>query len=222
MRSRSSAKVTRLACLGGRWLALCTGLGIAPALARSEGKRLLGSWDRIPRYYHDTGHLLACLNALDSVRARLDNPAACELAMWFHDAIYWPRRQDNEAQSAAWALRFLAQAGQSAALGERVSRLVMETAHAVLPSPGDAQWVVDIDLGILGQSEAVYARFEADVRKEYRWVPWPDYQAGRSRVLQAFLDRPRIYATDWFQERLEGPARANLRRALEQIGSALE
>jgi Uncharacterized protein conserved in bacteria len=36
-------------------------------------------------------------------------------------------------------------------------------------------------------------------------------------VLQGFLDRPRLYATDWFHARLDTPARDNLRRALAAL-----
>jgi predicted metal-dependent HD superfamily phosphohydrolase len=86
-----------------------------------------------------------------------------------------------------------------------------------VPSPGDAQWVGDIDLAILGQRESVYRQFERDVRSEYRWVRWPRYVAGRSAVLQSFLDRPSIYTTPWFKERYENAARLNLTAAIAAL-----
>jgi predicted metal-dependent HD superfamily phosphohydrolase len=43
--------------------------------------------------------------------------------------------------------------------------------------------------------------------------------AGRSAVLQGFLNRPRIYGTRWFHDRYEAQARANLHRALTALGS---
>ena len=78
-------------------------------------------------------------------------------------------------------------------------------------------WVVDIDLAVLGQSDAVYRQFEHNVRKEYFFVRWPRYIAGRSAVLQGFLDRPRIYHNEWFFYRYESQARANLRHALAAL-----
>ena len=214
MRQRSAPKLARLKELRQRWQLLCDGLKIDWRLARQEGQQLVSSWDRLPRYYHDTTHLLACLRALEPVRLQLQNPQACELALWFHDAVYWPRRKDNEEQSAAWALRFMTAAGLDARQRDGVVQLVLETRHATLPSTGDAQYVVDADLGILGQPPSVYGRFEANVRKEYRFVPEADFRLRRVGVLQGFLDRPRIYSTEWFHSRLEQQARHNLGQAI--------
>ncbi len=77
---------------------------------------------------------------------------------------------------------------------------------------------VDIDLAVLGQSDAGYRQFERNVRKEYLLVRWPRYVAGREgAVLQGFLDRPRIYHNEWFFYRYESQARANLRHALAAL-----
>ena len=200
-----------------RWTQLCSELGVDSRLAHAEGKRLIGSWDRLPRYYHDTTHLLACLEGLDQVRALLKDPHAAALALWFHDAVYWPRRHDNEDRSAMWAADFITRAGLPLALRDLVVKHILETKHSALPSPGDAQTVIDIDLRVLGQNEAVYAGFERNVRKEYRWVPWPDYAMRRGAVLQSFLDRARIYSTDWFFERYEATARHNLERTIKDL-----
>ena len=214
MRQRSASKLARLKELRQHWQLLCDGLKVNRQLAHHEGQGLISAWDRLPRYYHDTTHLLACLHGLEPARNRLQNPQACELALWYHDAVYWPRRKDNEAQSAAWALRFMTVAGLDAKLRDEVVRLILETRHAALPSVGDAQFVVDVDLGILGQSPEVYSRFETNVRKEYRFVPEADFKARRIGLLQGFLMRPRIYSTEWFHSRLEQQARHNLAQAI--------
>ncbi|MEO8387422.1 MAG: hypothetical protein ABI893_12625 [Polaromonas sp.] len=200
-----------------RWDTLGAHLHQSGTTWHREGKRLIRSWARWPRRYHNTPHLMACLRHLDAVRGQLENPAAVELALWFHDAIYWPWLPRNEEKSAAWAEHFLHRLNMSPSLVDLVSRHILDTRHQVQPANGDAQWVVDIDLAILGQSEAVYQQFERDVRSEYRWVRWPRYVQGRSAVLQSFLDRPRIYSTSWFFERHEANARNNLQAALAAL-----
>ncbi|HYW56051.1 MAG TPA: hypothetical protein VE934_03775 [Polaromonas sp.] len=197
-----------------RWTELGARLGCAGHRWNREGKRLLQNWARWPRRYHNTPHLHACLRHFSQVRDDLASPNAVELALWFHDAIYWPWLARNEEKSALWALTFLAEMGFDETLRKTVNSHILDTRHHAVPGSGDAQWVVDIDLAILGQSESVYRQFERDVRSEYRWVRWSRYVQGRSAVLQSFMDRPRIYNTPWFYERYEAVARTNLQAAL--------
>ncbi len=200
------------------WQTLGQALGRDSAAWRAEGRRLVQSWARWPRAYHDTTHLRACLRNLQSVLDQqpdaLQDPHAVALALWYHDAIYWPWSGHNEARSAEWARRFLKSQDLPTTLVETVHHHILDTRHTPGPLTSDAQWVVDIDLAILGQSDAVYREFERNVRREYFFVRWPRYVAGRSAVLQGFLDRPRIYGTDSFYQRYETQARMNLSNAL--------
>ena len=200
-----------------RWQALGQALARDTPAWRREGRRLVRNWSRWPRAYHDTTHLHACLRHLQAVRAHLADPHAAELALWFHDAIYWPWSGRNEERSADWAVRFLRAQQLPDATVHAVHQHILDTRHQPGPLTGDAQWVVDIDLAILGQGAAVYRAFERNVRREYFFVRWPRYVAGRSAVLQGFLDRPRIYGTPWFHGRYEDAARANLARALQAL-----
>lgn len=155
----------------------------------------------------------------DQLPCVLSDPHAVALALWYHDAIYWPWSQHNEERSADWAVRFLRSQQLPPALAQTVHQHILDTRHTPSPLTGDAQWVVDIDLAVLGQSDAVYRQFEYNVRREYFFVRWPRYVAGRSAVLQGFLDRPRIYGADLFFQRYEAQARINLSRALMSLSA---
>ena len=204
-----------------QWEALGTALGCPANPWMQEGQRLLRSWQRWPRAYHDATHLQACLGHWQTVQnelpGALEQPHAVALALWFHDAVYWPWSAHNEARSAQWASRFLSSQPVPPSLVGTVHAHIMATCHNPGVLQGDATWVVDIDLAVLGQSDAVYRQFERNVRKEYFFVRWPRYVAGRSAVLQGFLDRPRIYHNEWFFYRYESQARANLRHALAAL-----
>ncbi len=207
------------AVLREQWQALGRTLGRDTTAWRREGRRITRSWSRWPRAYHDATHLHACLHHLQTVRPHLVDPNAAELALWFHDAIYWPWSSHNEERSADWASRFLQSQDLDEAIVRTVHRHILDTRHNPGPLAGDARWVVDIDLAILGQPETVYRQFERNVRREYFFVRWPRYIAGRSAVLQGFLQRPRIYATDLFSERFEVQARTNLTQALAALAA---
>ena len=63
-------------------------------------------------------------------------------------------------------------------------------------------------------------RYETDIRREYRWVPGPLYRRARRALLQGFLERPRLYATDALHSQREARARANLTAALARLRNA--
>ena len=87
---------------------------------------------------------------------------------------------------------------------------------ALTDSP-DAQFLVDVDLWILAAPADRFDQYEAQIRREYSWVPEIEYRQKRSRLLQKFLDRPNIYLTANFHARFEQPARQNIRRSLQSL-----
>jgi predicted metal-dependent HD superfamily phosphohydrolase len=205
-----------------RWEVLCAALAVPDVPAQRLGRRLLAAWSRWPRHYHGPGHLLACLQALEAVTMQCEHPNAVAWALWFHDAVYWPWSRRNELRSAEWARDSALALGLPDAFAQRVHALVMATAHgsAVATATGiDGDWVVDIDLGVLGQPQAVYERYAHDVRREYFWVSARRFRAGRAAVLRHFLGQPAIYRTPHFRQMLEGRARDNLQRELHRLSS---
>lgn len=166
------------------------------------------------RHYHGQAHITHCLQLLEMHCDMAEHPAEVETAVWFHDAVYDARRSDNEANSAAWAQAFLTQQQVDEPIIERIVDLILATqTHDNLTSP-DQRLFIDIDLSILGQEPAIFAAYDAAIRREYAWVEEAQYIKGRTAVLQRFLERPFIYHTAPFRERYEAQARLNLTKAL--------
>src|SRR5438045_2002606 len=86
-----------------RGYALATSLGVARDTGAALADMLMLQYNRWPRRYHDARHLLACVRAADEVRGLADDADTIAFALWFHDAVYWPWRHDNEARSAVQA-----------------------------------------------------------------------------------------------------------------------
>ncbi len=147
--------------------------------------------------------------------ASATHPLEIEIALWFHDAVYDPRRDDNEARSAEWAGLILRREGIDELAVLRVQDLILATRHRTPPRTADEELLLDVDLAILGSDAARFARYDEGIRKEYSWVPENDYHAARSQVLQGFLERDPIYRTDAMRERYEKSARWNLAKALQ-------
>src|SRR5258705_10576692 len=100
-----------------RWLALCKMAGTAEAPA-GWYERLTTAYAEPHRHYHNQQHIAECLAEFDQARHLAAQPAAVELALWFHDAVYNPRARDNEEQSAALLKRCAAEGRMSDAVAE--------------------------------------------------------------------------------------------------------
>ena len=197
-----------------RWLALMHAWDLPPS--EETWRELVAAYGQTHRHYHTGAHIDACLRHLDACASALDQPHEVELALWFHDAVYNPLSSKNERKSADWADDFLTRCGAPDQAVARVVALIMVTRHEAPTRTSDESFLVDIDLSILGAEPAVYDTFEKAIRREYRHVPGPLYRAGRSRLLEQFLARPRIYANLPFALR-EGQARANLAHAIDRL-----
>jgi predicted metal-dependent HD superfamily phosphohydrolase len=146
------------------------------------------------------------------------DPAAVHLAIWSHDAVYDPRATDNEERSAALALERLRPLGVPDHTLLHVAAMIRATAHtAVDEVNADTAVLLDADLAILSAEERRYARYAADIRREYAWVHEAAYRTGRMKVLEGFLARPRIYRTERMHAAADEAARANLRMEIERL-----
>lgn len=159
------------------------------------------------RHYHTGEHVGQMLLHLPSEAASREMIAA----IWLHDIVYDPRAGDNEARSAAQAIRDLGGTGIDAPL---VAELILGTKHH--RDGTDMQNLLnDLDLGIFGASLDAYRRYSKQIRAEYVFVPPDAYAAGRIGILERY-DAMRIFRTEPFADR-EGQAHANLRWEIDRL-----
>jgi predicted metal-dependent HD superfamily phosphohydrolase len=176
---------------------------------------LLKRYSEPHRQYHNIRHIEECLAEFEQVSSQAEHPVALELAIWFHDAIYDPRRSDNEEQSAILALKCLEQSVFRQK--QLVSDLILATKTHVAKNIPDAPLLLDIDLSILGKPAARFAEYEAGIRAEYSFVPLALYAEKRAAILRSFLSRPRIFTTGAFFNRFEAQARRNLAESIAAL-----
>ena len=179
--------------------------------------RLVQCYSEPHRKYHTMQHLQECFAHLDSVRSFAEHANEVELALWFHDAIYDTRRNDNEERSADWARDTALAAGLGDDRASRIHQLVMATRHNAVPVGRDAAVLVDVDLAILGAEVERFDEYEVQVRAEYSWVPGLLYRRGRRKILQEVARRESIYSTEYFRAEYEARARSNIARSLARL-----
>lgn len=183
--------------------------------------RLVAMYSEPHRHYHTLLHIEDCLGEFDRAKQLATDPAAVELAIWFHDAVYDPRAADNEERSAELAKDWLGDVHASDALTDSVGRLVLATKNHDASLHADAPLMVDVDLSILGRSPEQFWEYERQIREEYAWVEQTLFATKRVEILHRFLARERIYQTELFFQQMEAQARANLRASVQRLSDGL-
>lgn len=176
-------------------------------------ERLLRCYEEDTRHYHNLDHIAHCLEGLKRFVDLAQHPAQVALALWFHDAVYNAKANDNEVKSAQMAKKELTSVGLKASCIDRICAHIIATRDHESKDP-DAQLVIDLDLAILAASPARYDQFEAEIRLEYAHVPGFLFKIGRKKVLKHFIKREHIYNLPFARELWEEAARENLRRTL--------
>lgn len=181
---------------------------------------LLGRLREPHRRYHTATHVMWVVRHVDRIAREGPVDAidldAVRLAALYHDAVYDPRRNDNEAVSADLAAGVAGGLGWSAPRVATVHRLVLATAgHA--PAAADEAVLVDADLAILGADPGDYAAYVRGVRAEYAHVDDAQWRTGRTAVLRAFAAQEVLFHTAVMRGAFESRARANLAAELAAL-----
>ena len=202
------------------------------------GEDLLERYEQPHRKYHTSVHLSEMLTALKTLykRHHTATPRAVLLAAWFHDAVYEANPGEDEAASADLARTTLAPLASTGSLTNRevtaIAHLIELTASHQLAdgieeytsgalTRADAAFFLDADLAILAADSPRYTRYVAGVRAEYAHYTLDAFTRGRAAILQGFLNRTAIYASDTAHLLWDAPARLNLRTELEGYRAAL-
>ncbi len=203
------------------------GCGGNPLAQANEYAHLNRAYSQVHRAYHTKQHLAECLAHLRVADAEMPESAGSAqqiaeiaLALWYHDAVYRPQRDDNETRSARW-FRFRAQQfGIASSCIQRLSAMILATRHgiAVAPEGAQTQLLLDIDLAILAATPARFREYCEQIRVEYAFVPDAIFAQKRAQVLREFLTPKKIYNSN-VGARFEVAARLNLTNEIVRLVS---
>jgi len=190
-----------------QWLNELQGLADKAALI-AVFEQLCQAYQEKHRAYHNLHHIATLLSLAQQYRADLQDFRAVFLSIWFHDAVYKPCRKDNEEASTVLARKSLRQLQIPDEATDKVVRYILATKHHWATDESDLQWFLDFDLSILSSPEQEYKTYTEQIRKEYSLYPDWLYNAGRKKLMAAFLERPAIYGK--LGDRAEQQARLNI------------
>ncbi len=202
-----------------RWSKLLCSVNVSESQANQAFLEIEQAYQQPERYYHNLTHLDDMFQVVDQLAQSSVSPALL-LAIWYHDVVYDSKKNDNEEQSASLAESRLRQWDLDQAILDETIRLILLTkVHHAEPKDHEGHILLDADLAILSSEADRYHQYSQAIRKEYSWVSDAEYRAGRSKVLQRFLERDSLYFTAKFQADREEQARRNLAHELDQLAS---
>ena len=134
-----------------------------------------------------------------------------------HDAIYDPKRGDNEVMSAKLARKLYIDWGMGLAIALASENFILATDHRNEPIGEDQCVIADVDLAELAVDWEQFQINTQNVRKEYDFVSDQGFAEGRAKFLQSLLERKTIYKTPYFQQEFEAKARKNIERSIQEL-----
>lgn len=197
------------------YLALLKPYAADPAVLEQFWCEIESAYTGDRRYYHNMEHLGNFYQQLQKCKDSLTDYETAFLAMIYHDIVYFMPDGTNEEKSAAYAAKHLRQIGYPADKIQRCEALIMATKSHAGSDDMDTNYFVDADMSILGLDWPTYLRYAENIRKEYGDAP--QFNKGRKRVLEHFLNMDRLFKTDLFFTLYEQRARENLRREIAEI-----
>ena len=203
------------------WTNLLQNVHVGDTIAAQYFEEILQHYSSKGRYYHNLQHLSELLTWLQNDALQINDWQAVYASVFYHDIIYNPLRKDNEQKSAEIALERLRKMGFDNTLGKKVYAWIVATqTHRASPEmakDSDCLHFLDADLAILGAPIEKYEQYRQAVRREYTIFPDFIYRKGRKKALTQLLESPRLFATPFFNEKLEQQARANMLRELNGL-----
>jgi predicted metal-dependent HD superfamily phosphohydrolase len=209
MNSRNAAGGRVMDGLAKQWSGLAARLGLSAAVRDDAWHLIVTAYSEPHRHYHTLTHIEDVVAKFDTLRDRFAMPESVLLALFFHDIVYDPARQDNEAQSAALLCDRLRDI--DGALLNHACFCIWESKGHKATGDADTDLFLDLDMSILGAPWADYLKYAQGVAREYLPVYGAEaYAAGRpSLFLEPTLAAEHIFLTEPFAA-LEAQARQNL------------
>lgn len=205
--------------LKNNWIQLASKYCEDLALIHSYWEEIESHYTSTKRHYHTLSHISNMLQQSEMNQEWLEDFDVVNFAIWYHDIVYNPIKNNNELKSAELANERL----QSFTLDEHrlrtIEKLINSTkTHEILISSNqDNSYFLDFDLSILGTEWETYEHYTKNVRKEYSMYPDFLYNSGRKKVLLNFLNRDHLYFTEKFRNELEAQARENLQKEISLL-----
>jgi pantetheine-phosphate adenylyltransferase len=157
--------------------------------------KLLQDFDKYPRVYHSSDHIVDLFEKIGRDGHDTDTERFLLITALFHDYVYDPKSQVNEAKSAEvfkeWAHTLPMESRLNTA--EQNILMVYETiidTKGHVPRTQFSETFCKYDLSGFADDAEGLVKNEMKIRKEYAWVDWDEYKVGKLKFLREYADTP--------------------------------
>jgi predicted metal-dependent HD superfamily phosphohydrolase len=146
-------------------------------------------WNEKHRYYHNTNHLVQILQDIENdfqfKSLNIYEKHALLLAAFYHDAVYNPKKEDNEDQSIK--LFIASFKGKDIKMIDKVCDLIEVTKHRKRPFKKLEKIMWDADNSGFKKGYDHLMRTEKLIQKEYSYLPKEKFREGKIKFLESNL-----------------------------------
>lgn len=163
-------------------------------------------YDQPQRYYHNFNHIVEMFRVLAK---HTKITPQLYTAVLYHDAVYDPKSDDNESQSALLYEQHCDDMGDTP--DEKIIQMILDTKEHI-STIEESKFLIDADLWILGSDVWTYQNYKTAIRKEYApFFTGKEMFIGRVNFLENMLKREQIFYTSDFQRMYHHNAITNLK-----------
>ena len=169
------------------------------------------------RFYHNLNHLNYMLTLLFNLKRKILDWDTIFFSIIYHDIIYNVSSKINEELSAEFAVERLKMIRYPLEKIEKCKSQILATRGHSDFLDSDSNYLMDADLGILGESWELYNDYKKKIRKEYYIYSDSEFRSGRKKFIKYFSNLKRIYKSNIFYEKFEYIAKENLKKEIEEL-----
>jgi predicted metal-dependent HD superfamily phosphohydrolase len=169
------------------WVSLCKNFTQNDGLINQYWNELLSNYTSYKRHYHSIVHIEQLLAFYFTYENLIADKNAVLFSIFYHDVIYNTLKKNNEEKSALKAKSQLLTICEDAFLIEKIVTYILATQQHEPTADTDLQFLLDIDLSILGSDESIYKNYIQQIRNEYSIYPDFLYNNGRKKSIETFF-----------------------------------
>ncbi len=213
-----------------RWNRFAQIVGFSSSSAQATFSLLDSLYSEPQRKYHTWTHITTVLTLAQQFKQSIQDPISFEAAIWFHDAVYVPYRQDNEKNSAYLADCVLRSSRLQDEQIRNCIEIIISTEYTQMrkTDKGDSALFHDLDFAIFAFPLEQVLAYDNNIHDEFLYdkqTTETEFSTQRGIFLKKLLNKQAVFKAVESKKAWEQLARDNiaylLAKRYQRMGSVL-